>query len=381
MDINKSKYKGMNNMENQYLCDWFRDDYEQYLRQAILFNTKVNVLYPDIDYPRDVDKELMATKISSLERYAGFSNVNIIPLKGSSNRFVDFENSPTLFDTVCRELHLTEVEQKCFLEYRDQEFDYLAFNRWAPWRDFCPYMCQLFNIAIAYTDMTKIFCEAYSTYHGNVLSNSSFLHNLLSSNVIHTESIKEFHEMNCSEIFNSRRRIFSGKYCDYCRTESKYSPDSINPINVKERAIEILIPDYSELEIDDLYEIQTKANSEIEQLATYIDEISIVAYNKDELDRLLKRKIAPAVSELKSKVAGIRLTSLQKALSIRDVAAIPILIELLPDLPGYVPIALSAAFIAADAGIEMRKEYLQLKQDPMYFTIKINKLATKKRKR
>lgn len=368
-------------MENQYLCDLFRDDYEQYLRHAILFNTKVNVLYPDIDYPRDIDKALMSAKISLLERYIGFDNVNIIPLKGSSNRFIDFENSPALFDMVCRELYLTEVERKCFLEYRDQEFEYLAFNKWAPWKDFCPYMCQLFNIAIAYTDMTKIFCKAYSTYYGNVLSNSSFLHSLLSSDVIHTESIKEFHEMNYSEIFNSRRKSFSGKYCDYCRTESKYSPDSISPINVKERTIEILIPDYSELEIDDLYEIQIKANSEIEQLAAYIDEISIVANHKDELDRLLKRKIDPAVSQLKSKVAGIRLTSLKKALNIKDVAAIPILINRLSDLPGYVPIALSAAFIVADAGIEMRKEYLQLKQDPMYFTIKINRFAKRKRRR
>lgn len=368
-------------MESQYLCDLFRDDYEQYLRQAILFNTKVTVLYPDIDYPRDIDKELMTAKISSLDKYKGFNNISVIPVKGESNRYVDFEHNPSLFNIVCKELHLTDTERKCFLEYRDQEFDYLAFNSWAPWRNFCSYMHNTFNIAIAYTDMAKIFCNSYSAYQSHILSNSTFLHSLLSSNDGNIERVKEFSDMSYSEIFDSCRRSFSGKYCDRCKTESKHSPDSISPINIKERAIEILIPDYSGLEIDDLYEIQTKAHSEIEQLATYIDEISIVANHKDELDRLLKRKITPSVSELKSKVTGMCLTSVQKALSIKDIAAIPILIELMPELPGYVPFALSAAFIAADVGIEMRKEYLQLKENPMFFTMKLNKLAKQKKRK
>lgn len=368
-------------MESLYLCDFFRDDYEQYLRQSILFNSKVTVLYPNINYPRDVDKEYMSAKISVLDKYNGFDHISFVPVKGDSNRHVDFEHNPALFDTVCKELHLTGTERKCLLEYRDQEFDYLAFNGWAPWRDFCPYMRRVFNIAIAYTDMTRLFCDAYSTYQGNILSNSNFLHNLLSSNSHDIEKVKEFSEMDYSEIFDSSRKSFSGRYCDQCKSEIKYSPDSISSINVQDKAIEILIPDYSELEIEDLYEIQIKANSEIEQLAAYIDEISVVANQKDELDRLLRRKINPSVNELRAKVAGIRLTSLQKALSIKDVAAIPILIELLPDLPGYIPVALSAAFIAADIGIELRKEYLQFKQDPLYFTLKLNKLAKKKRKR
>lgn len=368
-------------MESQYLCDLFRDDYEQYLRQSILFNSKITVLYPNINYPRDVDKERMSIRISALDKYKEFDNISIIPINGDSNRHVDFEHNPALFDAVCRELHLTDTERKCFLEYRDQEFDYLAFNGWAPWRDFCPYMRSVFNIAIAYTDMTKLFCSAYSTYQGNIISNSSVLHNLLSSYSFEIEKVKEFSGMDHSEIFGSCRRIFSGKYCDRCKTEIKYAPDSISPIEVQERAIEILIPDYSELEAEDLYEIQIKANSEIEQLAAYIDEISVVANQKDELDRLLRRKINPSVSELRAKVAGMRLTSLQKALSVKDIAAIPILIELLPDLPGYIPVALSAAFIAADIGIELKKEHLQLKQDPLYFTLKLNKLAKKKRKR
>lgn len=368
-------------MENLYLCDLYRSDYERYLRQAILFNTKINVIYPNIKYPREIDNEFVSERISSLEQYKGFSNINIIPMKGESNRFIDFQHNPILFDTICRELHLTEFEKECFLEYRDQEFDYLAFNGWAPWKDFCSYMHDVFNTAVAYTDMVKLFCNTYSNYQGNVLSNSSFLHNLLSANVLQGEGVKEFSEMSHSDIFNINRRSFSGKYCSKCEGKTMQFPDSINPISIKDKAIEILIPDYSELEIEDLYEIQLKANSEIEQLATYIDEISIAAKYEEELERLIKRKIIPSVSELRIKVEGLRLISLQKALSIKDIVAIPILVELMPNLPAYVPVVLSAAFIASDIGIEIRKEYLELKKDPMYFTIRLNKLVKRQKRR
>lgn len=362
-------------MENQYLCDLYRVDYEKYLRQAILFSTKVNVMYPAIKYPRDIDNEFMLERISSLEKYKGFYNVNIIPMKSESNRYVDFEHNPILLDTICRELCLTEIEKECFLEYRDQEIDYLVFNRWAPWKEFCSYMHNVFNTAIAYTDMTKLFCDAYSNCPGNVLSNSNFLHELLSSNVLQEEKIKH------SDIFQKNRKAFSGKYCSRCKEETKQFQNPISPISVKEKVIEILIPDYSELEVEDLYEIQLKANSEIEQLATYIDEISVVTHFEEELDRLVKRKITPSVSELRAKVDGLRLTSLQKALSIKNIASIPLLVKVMPNLPDYIPILLSAGFIAADAGIEIRKECIQLKQDPLYFTIRLNKLAKRKRRK
>ncbi|MCH5194175.1 MAG: hypothetical protein J1F11_09455 [Oscillospiraceae bacterium] len=366
-------------MENLFLCDLFRSDYEQYLRQAILFSTKVNVMYPDINYSRDVDKAAIAEKISTLYQYAKFDNVKLVPMKGESDRHFDFEHNPIVLDTVCRELNLSEIEKNCFLEYRDQEFDYLSFNSPAPWRIFCTYMHHIFNIAIEYTDMCRLFCKTYSNYHGNVLSNSSFLRSLLDSNAVQEEKI---YDMSCNENFSVRDKCFYRKhYCSQCKAEVKQITNSISLISAKEKVIEILMPDYSTLELDDLYEIQLKANSEIQQLATYIDEISLAANNEEELDRLIKSKITPSVSELQAKVKGIHLTSIQKALSIKDVAAIPILVELMPNLPAYIPIALSAAFIVADVGIEMKKEYLQLKQDPMYFTIKLNELSKRQKRR
>lgn len=154
---------------------------------------------------------------------------------------------------------------------------------------------------------------------------------------------------------------------------------TVNPISVKEKAIEILIPDYSELEVDDLYEVQLKASSEIEQLSAYVNEISLVANDEDDLDRLLRRKINPVIFELQSKVKSMRLTCLKNALSIKDIASVPILVQLMPDLPAYVPIGLSAAFTALDVGIEIRKEQLELKQNPLYFTIKLKKVVKKQK--
>lgn len=368
-------------MENNYLCDWYRTDYEQYLRQAILFSSKINVLYPDISYRRPIDREIVNDKISILKKYEGFSNVNLVSMKGDSNRVVDFEHNPFLFDIVCKELNLTQIEKKCFLAYRDQEFDYLVFHDRAPWKDFCSYMHNVFNTAIAYTDMSKLFCEAYLKNQGNILSNSDFLYDLLSSGVIQKEKIKKFSELDHNEIFNIKRRRFSDRYCELCQAENKPDLDSRSLINAKDKVIEILIPDYSKLEIDDLYEIHLKANSEIEQLSTYLDEISLFVDNDENMDKLINRKINPAISELEAKVEGLHLTAVQKALSIKDIAAIPILVEVMPNLPTYVPLILSAVFIAMDVGIEIKKEYLQLKQDPLYFTIRLNKLVRKRKKR
>lgn len=323
----------------------------------------------------------MDQKVSLLNQYSGFDNVSIVPMCGKTNRFFDFENNPFLLEMITKELSLTEVEKECFLEYRNQEFDYLAFHGWPPRKDFCSFMSNVFNIAIAYTDMVKLFCEAYSKHQGNVLSNSNFLYNLLSCEGVRSECVKNFSELTKAENFDIKRKKFSGKYCSYCKSESKGFLELTNSINIKKKAIEIFLPDYSKLEIDDLYEIQQKAKTEIEQLAFYIDEISKVANSEEELERLVKSRIKPSVLELKAKVKGLRLISLQKALEIRNIAEIPVLCYLLPDLPGYVPIALSAAFVAADVGIEMRKEHINLKQHPMYFTIKLNKLAQRKRER
>ena len=61
------------------------------------------------------------------------------------------------------------------------------------------------------------------------------------------------------------------------------------------------------------------------------------------------------------------------------VASVPILVQVMPDLPAYVPIGLSAAFTALDVGIEIRKEQLELKQNPLYFTIKLKKVVKKQK--
>lgn len=215
-----------------------------------------------------------------------------------------------------------------------------------------------------------------SNYQGNVLSNSSFLHNLLASNAVQEDKVDKGH----SE-FNFVRKSFSGKYCEQCKREFSSYTNSITSVNVKEKLIEILIPDYSELEIDDLYEISLKANSEIQQLADYIDQISTKANNEDELNRLINKEINTSISELHSKVSEMHLTSIQKILGLRNIVKIPILIDIMPNMPAYVPYALSAAFIAADASIEIKKEHLKLQQEPLFFTIKLNKLIKKQIKK
>ena len=56
-------------METQYLCDIYRNDYEIYLKQAILFNKKINVMYPAINYPRPIDQRNLKTIVSKLNQY------------------------------------------------------------------------------------------------------------------------------------------------------------------------------------------------------------------------------------------------------------------------------------------------------------------------
>lgn len=55
-----------------------------------------------------------------------------------------------------------------------------------------------------------------------------------------------------------------------------------------------------------------------------------------------------------------------------------ITITLLPNLPGHIAIELSALLMGADIAIEMKREHLQPKHDPLYFTLKLNKVAKKR---
>lgn len=356
-------------METQYLCDIYRNDYEIYLKQAILFNKKINVMYPAINYPRPIDQRNLKTIVSKLNQYKGFSNVSIIPMEGQSNRFFDFNSYPQLFDTVCKYLSLSKIEKECLLDRSNAEFAYLAFMDRVDGR-FCDYIRGVLNIAIEYADMCRLFCESYSTHIGNITSNSDLLYELLDSDVLQEKSNDNL------EFWN---RSFSGN-CGQCKAQKKAMVSKFNQIIVKEHAIRILLPDYSMLPVEEIYEIQAKAKDEIEQLSAYIDNISIVAHDADELDLLLKIYITPSVSELNAKVKGMKLTALQKALSVKDICTIPLLVTLMPDLPSFIPLALSAAFISADIALETYKEYFNLKKDPLYFTIRLRS-EMKKRKR
>lgn len=365
-------------MENNYLCDIYRDDFEQYLKQSILFSKKVNAVYPVIDYPREIDRQWLSKRIKTLNKYADFDNLSLTPVEGKSDRHFNYLDNPGLFEIICKELNLSDTEKACFIEYGHQELLYHSFFDTRPTRLFCSYMYECYNIAIEYTDMHRMFCREFSNHQGNVTSNSDFLYCLLSSDKVRPGGTGSSLETSYEIHPEYDAELFLKKYCEQCEKEKRTQNRLMSPINVNEKVVEILLPDYSALEAEDLYEIRVKANSEIEQLSEYIDGISVVAHDEEELDRLVRRKINPAIDELKAKVKGLHWSALQQALSIRDIAAVPLLITLLPDLPGYIPVGLSALLMGIDISIEIKKEHLELEQDPLYFTFKLNKLAKKR---
>ena len=147
--------------------------------------------------------------------------------------------------------------------------------------------------------------------------------------------------------------------------------------------VELLFPDFSFLDIVDIYEIRLKAHDELLELNDYINKISdeydSEDYSASKIDSYIHNKVQPMVKDLERKIYGLKINMLQKA--IRDarnpISYLPLLTSLFNNVDNYLALAVSAGMIGMDMLLEYRKFYYDVKSHPLFFTININKMIPK----
>lgn len=147
--------------------------------------------------------------------------------------------------------------------------------------------------------------------------------------------------------------------------------------------VELLFPDFSFLDIVDIYEIRLKAHDELLELNDYINKISdeydSEDYSASKIDSYIHNKVQPMVKDLERKIYGLKINMLQKA--IRDarnpISYLPLLTSLFNNVDNYLALAVSAGMIGMDMLLEYRKLYYDVKSHPLFFTININKMIPK----
>ena len=277
-------------MATTYLCDTTRADYEQYLKQAVLFREGLNVVYPHIEYTRALDVKKSEQLYASIDRYRGFEGINIVPVIGKYNRVFDESINPVLFNTICEELCLDDYSKRCFRAYAQQQFDYEVFMDSPPWRNSCVYMHEIYNIVLQYLDELGLFYSTYEKNGGNIITNSSLLHRILSIDLSNGVDGAKLPAFDLRAEYGDFR-AYTQRHCTECKEHISAIKSPASPVNVKTKAIEFLLPDYSFLQPDDLFELRTKAADEIQALSDYVDQLSFVIQDEVEAENQIRQKM------------------------------------------------------------------------------------------
>jgi len=148
-------------------------------------------------------------------------------------------------------------------------------------------------------------------------------------------------------------------------------------------ATPILLPNYSSLGYDDVLEIRLKASAELQEMRCFLSELSM-KYNPDDkqfatVKDFIERDIQRAVQDFERKVQGLRVGTIQRALKsmANPLTYAPMLTTFITDVPLWISAGLSMGLITAEAALEYSKQKKELKADPLYFTVKLQKYGKK----
>lgn len=147
--------------------------------------------------------------------------------------------------------------------------------------------------------------------------------------------------------------------------------------------VELLFPDFSFLDIVDIFEIRVKAHDELLELNDYIDKISNEYDSEDvsasKIDSYVHNKVQPLVKDFERKIYGLKINMLQKAIreARNPISYLPLLTSFFNNVDNYLALAVSAGMIGMDMLLEYQKLYYDIKKHPLFFTININKMIPK----
>ena len=146
----------------------------------------------------------------------------------------------------------------------------------------------------------------------------------------------------------------------------------------------ILLPNFSRLSYEDILEMRLKASDELQELRCYLSELSSKYDPEDKhlvtAKDFIERDINRAVKQFESKVYGLRVGMIQRALkAIPAVSTVPMVTTFCTNIPTWISIGLSAGILVADGLWEYTKQRQDLATDPLYFTVKLRKYGKGKR--
>jgi len=149
----------------------------------------------------------------------------------------------------------------------------------------------------------------------------------------------------------------------------------------------ILLPNFSNLSSEDILEMRLRANDELQELRCYLSELSSKYDAEDKqltgAKDFIERDIKRAIQQFENKTKGLRKETIQRALKsmANPLSYAPMLTTFIKEAPVWVAAGVSMGIITAEAAVEYSKQKDKLKEDPLYFTVKLNKYGKGKGKK
>lgn len=143
---------------------------------------------------------------------------------------------------------------------------------------------------------------------------------------------------------------------------------------------QVLLPDFFDLDYEDIYELKEYANDELIALKYYMNSLGKIE-SQEELEQIIQTKINPSVNELNNKIINMKINLTQKAIrEIKNpISYLPLLSSLVTDIDQTLAAAISLGVMGADLALEYYKEKQNIKNHPLFFTVKLNKKINKLR--
>lgn len=144
-------------------------------------------------------------------------------------------------------------------------------------------------------------------------------------------------------------------------------------------AFELFLPNYSNLSIEDILEIKHRAFDELMELKSYINMLAtsipidgdIQTYAKE----IINTKISPSIRDLENKIRNLKINTIQKI--IRDaknpLSYAPMLASVFSDVKPQIALAVSLGMMGSDLALELYKQYKDISDNPLYFSIKLKR--------
>jgi len=163
----------------------------------------------------------------------------------------------------------------------------------------------------------------------------------------------------------------------------KDTTNSTLPIDLISNAVSVLLPDFEALSFDDIFELREKCNSELTKLRYYIGTLNT---NPTELDfgdvsNIVYRQLKPSIEEFQNKVKGLKMKSIQEVIEkVGAFSTLPIFSLFIPTIPTEIALSASAVAATITAYLTYQRDQLEIKKEPLYFTLGLKKEMRKIKK-